>query len=95
MHAGDLVFILGLGRFPRRREWLPTQVSYLENSWTGEPRGLKFIGHFKSPLISIQMLSMPVFIIKTFFDKPLKVNSKEQTFHDITIDCFSTLNMQV
>ena len=81
--------------FPGEGNGYPLKYLTWRIPWTGEPRGLQFIGHFKSPLISIQMLSMPVFIIKTFFDKPLKVNNKEQTFHDITIDCFSTLNMQV
>ena len=29
---GELGLIPGLGRFPRRREWLPTPDSCLENS---------------------------------------------------------------
>ena len=80
---------------PREGNDYPLKYLTLRIPWTGEPGGLQSIGLFKSPLIFIQMLSMSVFIIKTFFYKPLKINNKEKTFRDISIDWLSTLNMQV
>ena len=42
-NAGDLGLIPGLGRFPRRRAWQPTQYSCLEN-----PHGQRSLAGYSS-----------------------------------------------